>query len=180
MICDAIYSFDQSCASLVEVHFVLYMRTIANLGTSKHNLFIQNAFQLEDIGCFAMSELGHGSNIKNIGTTAHYDKATEEFVINTTSQENMKFWVTNGSQVASMSIVFAQLIIDETNHGVHAFIVPIRTKNTMEALPGVIIGDTGYKVGLNGLDCGFFIFNNHRIPRDNLLDRFSQVDSSGK
>lgn len=180
MICDAIYSFDQSCASLVEVHFVLYMRTIANLGTSKHNLFIQNAFQLEEIGCFAMSELAHGSNIRNIGTTATFDQTTDEFVINTTSQEHMKFYVTNGSQIASMAIVFAQLIIGDKNHGVHAFIVPIRTKNTMEALPGVIIGDTGYNVGLKGLDCGFFIFNDHRIPRDNMLDRFSQVDSNGK
>jgi acyl-CoA oxidase len=47
-------------------------------------------------------------------------------------------------------------------------------------LPGVTIGDCGKKNGLNGVDNGFIIFKNVRIPRENLLDRFSHVSEEGE
>ncbi len=72
-----------------------------------------------------------------------------------------------------MTVCWAQLYVDEVCHGVHAFIVPIRNKDTHKALPGIIVGDCGPKNGLDGIDNGFMIFNNVRVPYDNMLDRFS-------
>lgn len=46
-------------------------------------------------------------------------------------------------------------------------------------LPGVTLGDCGKKIGQNGVDNGFMIFNNVRIPRTNLLNRFSDVSEEG-
>ena len=43
-------------------------------------------------------------------------------------------------------------------------------------LPGVTLGDCGKKQGLDGIDNGFMIFDNVRIPKANLLNRFSDIN----
>lgn len=79
-----------------------------------------------------------------------------------------------------MTVVFAQLYIDKTCHGVHAFLVEIRDKSDHTVKAGVTIGDCGPKNGLNGIDNGFLIFNNVEVPLNNLLDKFSSVSQDGK
>jgi acyl-CoA oxidase len=88
----------------------------------------------------------------------------------------MKFWIGAASNIANMSVVLAQLYIDGKCYGVHSYIVPLRDPNTYESYPGVLIGDCGPKAGMNGLDNGFVIFDNYRIPKDNQLNRLSGVD----
>jgi acyl-CoA oxidase len=56
----------------------------------------------------------------------------------------------------------------------------LRDKKTFKPLKGIILGDCGKKMGLDGIDNGFIIFNNVRIPRENLLNRFSEVTIDGK
>jgi len=46
--------------------------------------------------------------------------------------------------------------------------------------PGIILGDCGKKIGFQGVDNGFIIFNHFRIPRENLLNRFSNVSEEGE
>jgi acyl-CoA oxidase len=46
-------------------------------------------------------------------------------------------------------------------------------------MPGITLGDCGLKNGNDGIDNGFIIFDNHRIPRENLLNRFSNVTEDG-
>ena len=53
-----------SAATKSVVHFGLYAGTLKSLGTKKHeNTFIKQAYELKDLGCFMMTELGHGSNV---------------------------------------------------------------------------------------------------------------------
>lgn len=47
-------------------------------------------------------------------------------------------------------------------------------------MPGIILGDCGKKEGLDGIDNGFMIFNNVRIPKENFLNRFSNITDDGK
>jgi len=127
-----------------------------------------------------LTELAHGSNARGILTTAHYDKVTKEFVINTPSEEAMKFWIGGAAKTANISVIFAQLYIGDKCHGPHAFIVPLRDRNNHMPLRGITIGDCGKKAGLQGVDNGFILFNNFRIPRENLLNRFSDVTPDGQ
>ena len=52
---------------------------------------------------------------------------------------------------------------DGQNHGLHNFLVQIRNQTTLSALPGVLIGDMGPKIGLNGIDNGFLMFDQFRV-----------------
>ena len=77
------------------------------------------------------------------------------------------------------ALIFAQLIIDNKNKGVHSFIVPIRDKD-LKLLPGVDAGDIGPKFGFHSKDNGYLILNKVRIPRENMLRRFISVTKEGK
>lgn len=92
----------------------------------------------------------------------------------------MKFWIGGAAKTATISVVFANLIINGKNEGPHVFIVPLRDKHTYNVKPGIIIGDCGKKLGQDQIDNGFIIFNNVRIPRENMLNRMSNVTRDGK
>lgn len=78
-------------------------------------------------------------------------------------------------------IVYAQLYTPNgEHHGLNAFLVQVRDRKTHLPLPGVIVGDLGEKIGLNGLDNGFVMFNHCRISRDSLLGKTGVVSDDGK
>jgi acyl-CoA oxidase len=78
---------------------------------------------LKMTGCYAQTELGHGSNVAGIETTATFDKAAQEFVINTPTLSAIKFWPGDMSRLSNHAVVFAKLIIDGKAYGVHSFLV---------------------------------------------------------
>ncbi len=170
---------DYSLAIKSGVHFTLCGGTIAKLGTASHHREILPKMDtLELPGCFAMTELGHGSNVMGLETTANYDKTTQEFVINTPTNSASKFWIGGAAHTAKITTCFAQLTINGTWQGPHVFVVRLRDDNG-NLMPGVRCADNGPKMGLNGVDNGQIWFNNVRIPRANLLNRYAQVDANG-
>mmetsp|Transcript_8659 Transcript_8659/g.8643 ORF Transcript_8659/g.8643 Transcript_8659/m.8643 type:complete len:546 (+) Transcript_8659:16-1653(+) len=162
------------------VHITLYLDTIQNLGTQKHRNSIDRAYSLKDYGSFAMTELGHGSNVAGLETTATYDHKTREFIINSPKPTSAKWLIGAVGKTANMTSLFAKLIVDGVDKGVHAFVIPIRDYETHQPLPGVILGDCGKKIYLDGVDNGFLIFKDYRVPYDCLLDRLSQITPEGK
>ncbi len=160
------------------VQFGLFGGSLHMLGTQKHHdKYMKDMMTLDLPGCFAMTETGHGSNVRNLETTATYDAVTDEFIVHSPSLQAGKEYIGNALH-SRMAVVFAQLIVDEEQHGVHALLVPLRDKDHNE-LPGITIKDNGYKMGLNGVDNGKIWFDKVRIPRENLLDKYGAVDSKG-
>lgn len=178
-IAEELASFDVSLMIKFGVHVGLFGGSVFNLGTERHHReILPKVISLELPGCFAMTETGHGSNVRDIETTATYDKTRGEFIIHTPTPSARKDYIGNAALHARMATVFAQLIIDDTSYGVHAFLVPIRDLQN-NALPGIHLEDDGEKIGLNGVDNGRIRFDHIRIPRENLLDRFAQVSPEG-
>ncbi len=161
------------------VQFGLFAGAILHLGTERHHeAYLADAIGGRLLGCFAMTETGHGSNVQALGTTATYDAATGEFVIHTPSAAARKDYIGNAARHGRMAAVFAQLVVGGETYGVHCLLVPIRDEDGT-ALPGVTLSDCGPKLGLNGVDNGRIVFDSVRVPREALLDRYAQVDADG-
>ncbi|KAG0032989.1 hypothetical protein BGZ81_009661 [Podila clonocystis] len=131
------------------------------------------------IGCYAQTELGHGSNLSRLETTATLDIERDQWVINSPTQSSAKFWIGTLGKIANHAIVQAKLIIKGKDFGAHPFLVPLRSLRDHTPLPGVVIKDQGPKQGAISMDNGYARFNNVRIPRENMLMRFSQVSREG-
>lgn len=58
--------------------------------------------------------------------------------------------------------------------------MPLRDTNNLQPFAGVLVGDMGEKIGLNGLDNGFVMFNNYRIPKEYLLARTGDISDDGQ
>ena len=143
----------------------LFASAIYHLGTERnHDEFLADALSIKVPGAFAMTETGHGSDVAAIGTTATYDPATQEFVIHTPFRAAWKDYLGNAGVHGTAATVFARLITQGVDHGVHAFYVPIRDADTMEFLPGVGGEDDGLKGGLNGIDNGRLWFDQRPRP----------------
>src|SRR3954447_9890067 len=161
------------------VQFGLFAGAILHLGTEKHHeRYLADAVSGRLLGCFAMTETGHGSNVQALGTTATYDDSTGEFVVHTPTAAARKDYIGNAARHGRMAAVFAQLVVGGETHGVHCLLVPIRGEDGA-TLPGVTLSDCGPKLGLNGVDNGRIVFDQVRVPRDALLDRYAQVDADG-
>ncbi|CAI9089287.1 OLC1v1023839C2 [Oldenlandia corymbosa var. corymbosa] len=177
---DVVGIFDHSLAIKIGVHFFLWGGAIQFFGTKRHHdKWLKDTENYVVKGCFAMTELGHGSNVRGIETITTYDSNSGEFVINTPCESAQKYWIGGAANHATHTVVFSQLYIDGSNQGVHAFITQIRDANG-NVCPNVRIADCGHKIGLNGVDNGRIWFDNVRIPRENLLNSVADVSPDGK
>ncbi|MFD6423329.1 acyl-CoA dehydrogenase [Streptomyces sp. NPDC060198] len=169
---------DLSVLVKVGVQFGLFGGAILQLGTRRHHeAHLADLVSGRLMGCFAMTESGHGSNVQALGTMARYDPAAQEFVITTEGDRARKDYIGNAARHAELALVFAQLEVGQKREGVHAFLVPIRSGG--EVVPGVRIEDDGRKMGLNGVDNGRIRFDGVRVPREALLNRFADVTADG-
>jgi len=170
---------DLSLLIKMGVQFGLFGGSILQLGTERHHQkYLRDVGALELPGCFAMTETGHGSNVHELGTVARYDAETEEFVVHTPHESARKDYIGNAARHGRLATVFAQVEVGEERHGVHALLVPIRDEDGSPCA-GVRIEDCGEKLGLNGVDNGRIWFDQVRVPRENLLDRFAQISADG-
>ena len=170
---------DLSILVKVGVQFGLFGGAILQLGSKHHHeAYVADLVRGDLMGCFAMTETGHGSNVQALGTRAVYDPESQEFVITTPDEISRKDYIGNAAAHASHAVVFAQLEINDRSEGVHAFVVPIRENGRV--LDGVRVGDDGPKIGLNGVDNGRLWFDGVRVPRTNLLNRYADVTEDGR
>uniref|UniRef100_A0A1B0CKT2 Acyl-coenzyme A oxidase n=2 Tax=Lutzomyia longipalpis TaxID=7200 RepID=A0A1B0CKT2_LUTLO len=167
-------------SSPIEVHFSMFIPTIMSQATEEQQKkWLKRARRGEIIGTYAQTEMGHGTFIRGLQTTATYDEKTQEFVLNSPQISAFKFWPGGLGHTANCAIVMAQLIIRGERQGIFPFFVQIRDENTHMPLRGVKVGDIGAKMGLKSTNNGFLGFTNHRIPRENMLMKNAQVLEDG-
>ncbi|KAG5278885.1 hypothetical protein AALO_G00103810 [Alosa alosa] len=164
----------------LDLHLGMFLPTLFNQATpEQQEAFFMPAWNLEIIGTYAQTEMGHGTFIRGLETTATYDPSTQEFVMNSPTISSIKWWPGGLGKTSNHAIVLAQLYTQGTCHGLHAFIVPIRSMSTHKPLPGITVGDIGPKFGFDEVDNGYLKMDNVRIPRDNMLMKYAKVEPDG-
>ncbi|KAK8029303.1 Acyl-coenzyme A oxidase [Apiospora marii] len=180
---------DHACANdlLTEatpyrLHDTMFLITLREQGTpEQQKLFLKKAENYEIIGCYAQTELGHGSNVRGLETTATWNQADKTFILHSPTLTASKWWIGTLGKTANYAVVMAQLIVHGKHYGPHPFLVQIRDLKTHAVLPDVHVGDIGPKFGFNTMDNGFLLLNQLKVPHVNMLARFSRVDpESGK
>ncbi|KAF9193518.1 fatty-acyl coenzyme A oxidase [Haplosporangium sp. Z 767] len=165
------------------VHYGLFFGALRGSATSSQfsHWVSKGALALNGmVGCFAMTELGHGSNVAGLETTATFDEASDQFIIHTPTVTATKWWIGGAAHTATHTVVFAQLIVRGKRYGVKSFVVQLRDTRTYTLMPGINIGDIGKKMGRDGIDNGWIQFTNVRIPRTNMLMKHTKVSRAGE
>ncbi|CAA7020357.1 unnamed protein product [Microthlaspi erraticum] len=168
----------------VDLHWGMFVPAIKGQGTEEQQQkWLPLANNMQIIGCYAQTELGHGSHVQGLETTATFDPQTDQFIIHSPTQTSSKWWPGGLGKVSTHAVVYARLITNGKDHGVHGFIVQLRSLDDHSPLPGITVGDIGMKFGngaYNSMDNGFLKFDHFRIPRDQMLMRLSKVTREGK
>ncbi|MCX4243001.1 acyl-CoA dehydrogenase family protein [Paraliomyxa miuraensis] len=179
-LCEQACWVDGSVAATLFAGYLIFGGSLVHLGTERHRKWFSEVDSYEIPACFCMTEVGHGSNLRQVGTIATYDPSTEEFIVNTPSWHDAKWAIALLAHNAKLATVMAQLHLpDGSNKGPHSFLVPIRDDEG-KPLPGVRIADCDNLIGLNGVGIGGMFLDHVRIPRENLLNRFSDVTPQGE
>lgn len=143
-------------AAIVSVHY-LPTNLILKYGTTEQKeRYLPKMITGEYIGAFALTEPNAGSDASNVQTTAILDG--DEYILNGT-----KCFITNGGE-SDVYIILAMTDKSKGTKGITAFIVE---KNT----PGFSIGKIEEKMGICASSTSELIFENCRIPKENLLSK---------
>ncbi|KAJ2776799.1 hypothetical protein H4R18_005481 [Coemansia javaensis] len=163
------------------LHRAMFIPTLENLTTDEQKrLFLEPARRYEILGCYAQTEIGHGSNVQGLETTCTYVPETDEFEVHTPSIRACKWWVGSLGVTATHAIVMAQLVVGGKRLGPNPVLVPVRSTADHSVLPGVTVGDIGPKFGFNTMDNGFLMLDRVRVPRINLMQRYITVERGGR
>mmetsp|Transcript_9640 Transcript_9640/g.14868 ORF Transcript_9640/g.14868 Transcript_9640/m.14868 type:complete len:706 (+) Transcript_9640:238-2355(+) len=170
------------------LHWVMFVPNIISLCDEQQQAqWLPLCRDWKMIGCYAQTEIGHGSNVRALETTATFlaenqggDKGGS-WIINSPTLTSTKAWPGTLGRTANHAMVIARLIDGEgIDQGIHNFLVPLRSMKDHKLLPGVKTGDLGPKIGYNTMDNGFASFDHVKIPRRNMAMRFATVDENGK
>ncbi|OMJ11498.1 putative peroxisomal acyl-coenzyme A oxidase, partial [Smittium culicis] len=173
-------TYVQDTSGPFRLHRSMFMPTLERQANDEQKIaFLEPARKYQILGCYAQTEVGHGSNVRGLETTATFIPETDEFEINSPPISSTKWWLGALGIVATHACVMAQLIVNNKKHGIFPIIVPVRSLKDHKPLPGVHVGDIGPKMGFNTVDNGFVNFDKVRVPRFNLLQRYINVDRNG-
>ncbi|KAE8241305.1 hypothetical protein A4X06_0g7586 [Tilletia controversa] len=167
--------------SPITIHWIAFVPVIMSQGTPDQiDRWGSRAMRHEIMGAYLQTELGHGSNVAGLETTATFDKASA--IIHSSTLTSTKWWAGGLGTTATHAVVQAQLILDGKGIGPHLFFVPLRSVETGQLFEGVHAGDIGPKAygAFGGLDNGWARSDHYRIPRENMFMKHSQVTKEGQ
>lgn len=149
---------DVTLGVLLDVTTTVVAQMIYNFGTEEQKQkWLVPLAQGKGIGCFGLTEPNVGSDAGATETKAVLDG--DEWVIN-----GAKMFITNAG-LKHMSIIIATAVTGKRSDGrpaINSIVVPNGT-------PGLHIGRKLDKLGWRGSDTRELVFEDCRVPRDNLL-----------
>ena len=133
----------------------------------------------EIISCYGQTELGHGSDVQSLETTAVYNESDETFTINTPSVSAYKWWPGGLGHESNYAVIYARVYSQGKYRGMYPLFFQVRDIATHKLFPGVESGDIGPKLGYSTKDNGYMAFNKVKVPRTALLSKYVEVYKDG-
>ncbi|KAJ5698281.1 hypothetical protein N7462_000286 [Penicillium macrosclerotiorum] len=174
--------YQMANSSPLGLNFLMFRKAIELQGTSEQQKYWLPLIDAAKVnGAYAQTEIGHGTFVRGIETTATFDHETDEFILHSPTITSAKYWPGGLGLSCSHAIVVARLVMGQPaiDHGIHMFVVQIRSLEDYAPLHGVELGDQGMKMSYNGTCNGYARFDNVRIPRSSLLSAHAQVTREG-
>lgn len=147
---------------IVSAHTSLCIDPIMTYGTEEQKKkYLVPLASGEKLGAFALTEPGAGTDAQGAQTKAVFDEATNEWVLN-----GSKCFITNGKEAdIYIVIAYTDIVEDKRGRKTKRFSTFIVEKGT----PGFTFGTKEKKMGIRGSSTYELIFQDCRIPKDNLL-----------
>lgn len=170
------------CSLPDDVHHGMFVPTLLAQATAEQReRWVPDAMMQDGVlGTYAQTELGHGTFIRGLETTATYDPETQTFLIHTPTLSGCKWWPGGLGKTANTCVLFARTFVSGQDRGPHAFLLQLRDPVFHEPLPGITLGDIGPKLGFNGIDNGFLRLDHVRVARDAMLGKLARVSEGGE
>ncbi|WP_086825254.1 acyl-CoA dehydrogenase [Allokutzneria sp. NRRL B-24872] len=168
---------DPATSTIAGIHYNLFLGSLLDHDTNPKRE-LADFTSLRRTGTFLCTEVAHGNDVIALETTAEYDRTTAEFVLHTPSPGARKF-MPNTSLIGGpkSAVVAARLIIDDQDHGVFLFLVPLSDERGF--LPGVHVQPLPERVG-SPIDHCLTSFGHVRLPREALLEsEHGRIDDDG-
>ncbi|MEU0163081.1 acyl-CoA dehydrogenase [Streptomyces sp. NPDC006261] len=157
---------DPGMATIVSIHYNLFFGSLVDHEAAGRDL--GEYVRAKRIGTFLCTEVAHGNDAVHMETTATFDRAAREFVLNTPHAGAQKFMPNTGpAGGAKGAVVAARLIVDETDHGVFLFLTPLSDRDG-NPLPGVEVRPLPQTTS-SPVDHCATTFHDVRLPFDALL-----------
>merc|ERR1712028_6246 len=163
------------------VQYNLFAGTVLATGNDTQVASLNQMGADAKLGCFGLTEKFAGvSSGMVVETIAEFDSATREFVLSSPSDGAKKNWISQGF-CADKSVVVADVHVNGTSHGPHAFLIDFRVEKDGQkvVVPGIRLADMGRKTVANDLDNAWIAFDNVRVPESCFMDKFAGIDSDG-
>jgi acyl-CoA oxidase len=157
------------------VQFNLFAGSIVGLAGPEQLRMLDSIQANGQLGCFLLTERQAGvlSGLI-VETTADWDEDTQEFILHTPSDKAAKNWISQG-YTAELGVVIADLRVKGKSHGPHPFFIKLRDGEEGALQPGIRILDMGTKTVANDLDNARVWFDQVRLPKDALLNKFADI-----
>ncbi|GMH82626.1 hypothetical protein TrVE_jg5097 [Triparma verrucosa] len=158
------------------VQFNLFAGSLVGLAGEEQLKMLDDIQEKGQLGCFLLTEMQAGvlSGLI-VETTCEWDEASQEFVLHTPSDKAAKNWISQG-YTAELGVVIADLRIKGKSHGPHAFHMRLRDDDG-NLMPGIRIDDMGTKTVANDLDNARVWFDQVKLPKDALLNKFADIEN---
>ena len=118
------YTYCHPGVSPLFLHYQMFQLAVDRLASDEQRaIWMPKINSIKMVGCYAQTELGHGSNVGGLETTATYDMAKDEFVVNSPTITSTKWWAGGLGLWANHAVVFARLLVDQNDYGVQPFLI---------------------------------------------------------
>jgi acyl-CoA oxidase len=172
-------AFDLSLLTAVVSHQLAGNALLTHASPAQEEAYAKEVNTFSTVYAFAASEVGRGSDLRRVGTEAHYVHTSRSLMLVTPRGDTAKCWINNTLHSASVAMVLARLIVDGTDEGHHWIRVPLRAAAGGALYPEVCVQRADPKGGIAATQTGIVSFAGHQVPVDQLMSGWARIDDEG-